>query len=153
MSETVRDVLERVGRGHKLGSLHGDAFKLYGEIVEMLGYAHLFDAPIVCCGDSRVVLAVNREELAEAYEDAARKAVDTNDHTAGPLAGVDALLAKLDLREVEAIGHIHDNDVGDPSYYFYAGTVDEGNYRTLDAYDIDEVAVLKPVQASKERER
>ena len=89
-TETVRDAAS--GR-RNLDGLH-----------PLLTYAKdnpVLDYPIIRCGDKSVVLVVDRGKLAEAYEDAARKAMDTGDHTAGPLAGVDAIIAKLGLREVE----------------------------------------------------
>lgn len=72
----------------------------------------LLDAPIVRCGDSSVVLDVgNREELAEALFDDDVKDAGADDIWDGLTedqrdlwrGGVDAILSKLKLREVEEV--------------------------------------------------
>ena len=142
MSEVVRDRVDHVDAAFNGSFDHKNP---------------VLDYPIVPCGDSSVVLAVDRDELAEAV---GRVPIGTNIMGEGiPLlpeqadAVVDAILGELRFREVEAVGVIHDNGVGDPTHYFYSGSVDEGNYRVIEAYDIGEVALLKPSPTSKERER
>ena len=43
--DTVRSVVEVIGKKYKLGDLHADAFKIYTEITNALKAAKLYDAP------------------------------------------------------------------------------------------------------------
>lgn len=127
----------------------------------------LAKARIIRCGDSKVVLAVDREELQGAVCEACAMANDCGrtpqeeDGCADQV--IDAILAKLDLREIAetddgdqwlgVVDHFEgfNREVAEIALVEPAATVPKG-YRVEDIRAGDTIAILKPPPTSKERE-
>lgn len=153
-TETVFEVLDRLGWYEEIAIIRDADDPAQDEAQRVLDY------PIVRCGDSKVVLAVDREELEADVTDGVEVHFDEVGNithvTYDAHAIVDAIIAKLAFREVEwdtgakrgtkdaLIGRI-EQDLGDTLLVLPDGS-------SVALTPGLEVALLKPSPTSKEGE-
>ena len=154
MSETVRDEIctaFAVANGYAKTASGSPEYKdgLRDGVLSLSNcLSPLFNYPIVHCGDSKAVLAVDREELGQPIREA-RSDIMMDRGVINAMASevLDAILAKLDLREVEEVRHL---------------AIPEGQFEAVIPVRLDthtgrgcryvDFAILKPPPTSKERE-